>query len=87
MTATRFSRQNNAGSRASTTWYWENLVLVVVLVLESKALYCLGLLYMGQPPYELQEAEWKKAIERPVVVITIGGDTDSARYNRCRAPC
>ena len=36
-TATTFSRQNNAGSRASTTYYWENLVLTVVLrVLESK---------------------------------------------------
>ena len=37
--ATTFSRQNDAGSRAYTTQYWENLVLVVVLVLESKALY------------------------------------------------
>ena len=35
-----FSRQNDAGSHARTTytWYWENLYLVVVLVLESKAL-------------------------------------------------
>ena len=40
MTATTFSRQNDAGSRAYTTYYWENLVFVVVLVLESKALYC-----------------------------------------------
>ena len=39
-TATTFSRQNDAaGSRASTTLYWENFVLVVVLVLESKGLY------------------------------------------------
>ena len=38
-TATTFSRQNDAGSRLSNTQYWENLVLVVVLVLESKALY------------------------------------------------
>ena len=37
-TATTFSRQNDAGSHASTTQYWENLVLEVVLVLESKAL-------------------------------------------------
>ena len=37
-TATTFSLQTNAGSRASTTYYWENLVLVVVLVLESKGL-------------------------------------------------
>ena len=35
-TATTFSRQNDAGSRVRT--YLENLVLVVVLVLESKAL-------------------------------------------------
>ena len=37
-TATKFSRQNDAGSRARTTYYWENLVLVVLLVLESKGL-------------------------------------------------
>ena len=43
-TAVTFSRQNDACSRASTTQYWENLVLVVVLVLESKALYY-GTLY------------------------------------------
>ena len=36
-TATTFSRQNDVGSRARATWYWENLVLIVVL-LESKAL-------------------------------------------------
>ena len=28
---------NDAGSRVSNTQYWENLVLVVVLVLEPKA--------------------------------------------------
>ena len=39
-TATTFSRQNAAGSRVSNTQYWENLVLLVVLVSESKALYC-----------------------------------------------
>ena len=37
-TATMFSRQNDVGSCACTTYYWENLVLVVVLILESKAL-------------------------------------------------
>ena len=37
-TATTFSRQNDAGSHASTTYYWENLVLVVALILESKGL-------------------------------------------------
>ena len=36
--AITFSRQNDAGSLACTTQYWENLVLVVVLVSESKAL-------------------------------------------------
>ena len=34
-----FSRQNDAGSRTRTYWYWENLVSVVVLVLEFNALY------------------------------------------------
>ena len=38
-TATTFSRQNDIGSRMSNTQYWENLLLVVVLVSESKALY------------------------------------------------
>ena len=40
-TAIMFSRQNDAGSRASNTQYWENLVLVVVLVSESNSLECL----------------------------------------------
>ena len=39
-TAITFSRQNEAGSRVSNTQYWENLVLVVVLVSESKVLLC-----------------------------------------------
>ena len=38
MTAITFYRQNDAGSRASNTQHLENLVLVVVLVSESKAL-------------------------------------------------
>ena len=37
-TAITFSCQNDADSRVSNTQYWENLVLVVVLVSESKAL-------------------------------------------------
>ena len=41
-TAITFSRRNDAGSRKSNTSYWENLVLIVVLVLESKALYLSG---------------------------------------------
>ena len=40
MTATKVSGQNDAASRTSTTYNWEHLVLVVVLVLESKAFYC-----------------------------------------------
>ena len=38
-TAITFSLQNGAGSRARTTQYWENFVLVVVIVVESKDLY------------------------------------------------
>ena len=38
-TAITFSRQNDAGSRVIDTQCWENLVLEVVLVSESKALY------------------------------------------------
>ena len=41
-TVSRFSRQNDAGLRALTVVLWENLVLEVVLVLESKALYYIG---------------------------------------------
>ena len=37
-TVSRFSRQNDVGLRALNVVLWENLVLVVVLVLESKAL-------------------------------------------------
>ena len=43
-TAITFSRRNDAGSRVSNTQYWENLnkisYFVVVLVSESKPLYC-----------------------------------------------
>ena len=45
MTATTFSRQNDAGSRACTTYYRENLVLVVILLKVCKDLWdC----YQGQ---------------------------------------
>ena len=37
-TDTTFSRQNDAVSRGRTTYYWENLVLVVVLVLDPYGL-------------------------------------------------
>ena len=39
MTVSRFSRQNDVGLRALNVALWQNLLLVVVLVLESKALY------------------------------------------------
>ena len=45
MTAITFSRQNDASSRVSNTQYRENLVLVVLLVLESKALYQVGFVW------------------------------------------
>ena len=38
-TVSIFSRQNDAGLRTLTVVLWENLVLVVVLVLELQALY------------------------------------------------
>ena len=45
MTATTFSRQNDAGSGASTTYHWEKLVLVVILLKVCKDLWdC----YQGQ---------------------------------------
>ena len=37
-TVSRFSRQNDVGLNELNVDLWENLVLVVVLVLESKAL-------------------------------------------------
>ena len=33
-----FSRQNGADSRVSNTQYWENIVLIVVVVSESNVL-------------------------------------------------
>ena len=38
-TAITFTRHNDTGSRVSNTQYWENVVLVVVLISESKGLY------------------------------------------------
>ena len=35
-TVSRFSRQNDTGLRALNVVQWENLVLVVALILESK---------------------------------------------------
>lgn len=46
MSAFTFSHQNDAGSGVSDTQYWENLVLIVILVLESKGLKLLYLPYM-----------------------------------------
>ena len=52
-TAITFSGQNDAGSRLSTTQYWENLVLVVAIVSESKALYCLEVDAENGYPFQL----------------------------------
>ena len=38
-TVSPFSRQNDTGLRALSVVLWENLVLVVVLVLEAKGPY------------------------------------------------
>ena len=38
-TVSRFSRQNDAGLRALNVALWENLVLAIILVLESNSLY------------------------------------------------
>ena len=46
-TVSRFYRQNDAGLRALNVVLWENLVLVVVLVLGSKALY------FSEPPGQI----------------------------------
>ena len=51
-TTISFSRQKAAFSRARTTWYWENLVLVHVLVLENTGLY----LQEADPMNELSRA-------------------------------
>ena len=45
ITFTQFSRENDVASHARATQYWENIFLVVVLVLESEDLY--------------QNGEWK----------------------------
>ena len=42
-TLSRFSRQNDASLRALNVVLWENLVLVVVLVLESEGPYYITL--------------------------------------------
>ena len=48
-TAIMFSRQNDTGSGVSNTLYWQNLVLVVLLVLESEALYQVGIEWFYWP--------------------------------------
>lgn len=44
-TAIAFSRQNDAGSHVCTTKYCGNLILVVILVLESKGLLFFHIFY------------------------------------------
>ena len=43
-TVSRFPRQNDAGLRALFAFLWENLLLVLVLVLESKGTQYLTLI-------------------------------------------
>ena len=57
-TASRFSRQNDASLRALTVVLRENLVLVVVLVLESKALYYQALRSLPNNWKERREARF-----------------------------
>ena len=49
----RFSRQNDAGLRALNVVLWENLVLVVVLVLESKGPYYKSVYTLVTPRLQL----------------------------------
>ena len=53
-TVLRFSRQNDVGLRALNVALWENLVLVVVLGLQSKALYWFG----GDYLFTVKFAQW-----------------------------
>ena len=66
-TATTFSRQNDAGSRASTTQYWENLVLVVVLVAKSKAVYH----FAGKPVVEDAKGRLFSQASKQVLLLII----------------
>ena len=66
--AITFSRQNDAGSRASPIYCWENLVLVVVLVLESKDKFnhwFIILLYHYKPLC----ASWQVSLEGHLVLL------------------
>ena len=71
-TVSRFSRQNVVGLRALIVVPWENLVLVVVLVLESKALYSCEddgnydnsyLFYMGFSLAQVHKASMKLKLQ------------------------
>ena len=70
-TVTTFSRQNDAASRASTTYYSENLVLVVVLVLESKGLLIIQLrsikvITSGTSEVQLRALLWRACSQATV---------------------
>ena len=83
-TAITFSRQNDAGSRASPIYCWENLVLVVVLVLESKDKiinhWFIILLYH----YKSLCASWQVSLEGHLVLL---GDRLNERCNISFSPC
>ena len=76
-TAITFSRQNDAGSRASTTNCWENLVLVVFLVLEIKGLYWLE----RRAPSRIINGK-KDKTEKKVASLTPSRGTSSSEINK-----
>ena len=59
-TATAFSRQNYAASSVCPTYYWQNLVPLVVLVSESKARYFVK----WQQQYRLSRGK-ERSTEKP----------------------
>ena len=61
----RFSRQNDAGLRALNVVQWENLVLVVALVLESKGPY-----YLTSEHFENQ-ITWLVTLKLPLFNLVV----------------
>ena len=78
MTAIALSRQNDAGSCTHTTKYWQNLVLVVVLVFGLKDLYWAAIVssFAGS---EYHDDEWHKTKKND-------NDSDRDRLNELPLP-
>ena len=85
-TAITFLRQKHADSRVSNTQYWENLVFVVVLVSESKALYYLVLyidVYFGQHLNTgFHDCNLRRSATRSKTVF-VGGSLRSSQIVQC----